>query len=574
MFPNRHDYGKAAAALLLVFMMMAAAAVSAANGTTDFDRLLDRYEQAAPKARTAAANALFGFLNKAQFTDEPVQLKANTPADTVAMLTDYWAAEYLFNEQQQPERAAVLATRALPLCRTSRDPEIAADCLSLLSACHFRKGEWKVAANYAQQLYELDKRSGDADRMSSSLNTLAAIYLGAKQPHEAEKYILHALKASQQTDNKERRAVIQGMAAEIYHAMGNEQQALDYASKAYELEQSLGRKSKAAIRLSQMASAHIALGNNAEAKDALAKAIPQLRTDSNRHSLAICLNQMGDLLMKEKNTNEAIKNYREALQLHIAQGDLYNESHARKGLYEALKDSDPQEAMQHIERYNELKDSLYDHETGELLSKYNAQYGNEQLQQDNEEQRRQKRSIAITALAVTAALIIIIGVLWSIFRRRQKGNRRENDRLSQHIDQLRQQHNQLKEKYANILFKNHADSNELTDEDRKLIDRVIKFTHDNMEQGTADIDHLADELCMSSSNLRRRITSITGEKPANYLLKLRLEEARHLMDTRRDLSISDVAMKCGFDDKSNFARTFRRVFGVSPSEYQRGEQKQ
>ena len=97
MFPNRHDYGKAAAALLLVFMMMTAAAVSAANGTTDFDRLLDRYEQAAPKARTAAANALFGFLNKAQFTDEPVQLKANTPADTVAMLTDYWAAEYLFN---------------------------------------------------------------------------------------------------------------------------------------------------------------------------------------------------------------------------------------------------------------------------------------------------------------------------------------------------------------------------------------------------------------------------------------------------------------------------------------------
>lgn len=573
MVSKRHYYGNTARTLTLAILFLMATALSAANSPTDFDRLLDRYEKAQPGQRTEAANALFRFLDKAEFTDHPIQFKHGTPTDTVSMQTDYWAAEYLYNEQQQPERAITLARRALPLCRQSRDPMIGGDCLALLSACHFRKGEWKAAANYAKELYQIDKRSGDADRMSSSLNTLAAIFLGAKQPKEAEKYIVRALETSQQTDNRQRQAVIMGMAAEIYHALGNEQKALEHARRAYELEQQLQRPSKAAIRLSQMASAYIALGKNTEAKDALEKAIPLLRADGNNHSLAICLNQRGDLLMKEKNTTASAKSYQEALELLLAQGDLYNESHSRLGLYNALKDTNPQEAMKHIERYNELKDSLYDHETGELLSKYNAQYGNEQLKLANEEQQRQKRNIFITALAVTAALIIIIGVLWLVFRRRQKGNRRENDQLSQQIDQLNTQHRQLKEKYANILFSNRNDKNELSAEDRQLIDRIIKFTHDNMEQGKADLEHLAQELCMSSSNLRRRLTSITGETPANYLLKLRLEEARHLMDTRRDLSISDVALKCGFDDKSNFARTFRRVFGISPSEYQRGEQK-
>ncbi|MBO4826844.1 MAG: helix-turn-helix domain-containing protein [Prevotella sp.] len=577
---SKHYYGKLTAYCLFAIMLLMAGTMRAAAGETEFDRLLKAYEDANGKSQTSnlnaqisAANALFLFLDKAKFTDTPIQFKAGIAADSLRMMTDYWAAEYLYNEQQQADRAIRLATRALPLCRASKDPDMAADCLALLSACHFRKGEWKQAADYAKELYKLDQHSGDNDRISSSLNTLAGIYLGARQPREAEKYIVRAINASKKTNNLQRQAVILGMASEIYQQMGNADKALEYARQGYALEEQLGRKGKAAIRLSQMAAAHMALHHDKEAKEALEKAIPALRSDSNKHSLAICLNQMGELLLKEQKNSEAAKCFTEALQLHIAQGDLYNESNARKGLYNALKDSDPQAAMRHIERYNELKDSIYDRETGEVLSKYNAQYGNEQLQEDNELQRQQKRRVMMTALATVLALIIIIGVLIYVFRRRYKGSRKENSRMAQHIDQLRQQQRQLKEKYANIIASNRSNKDQLADEEKQFIDRIITISHKQMAEGKVDFDDMAAQMCMSASNLRRRITKITGETPANYLLKIRLQEARHLIDTQSDLSIADVAMRCGFDDSSNFARAFRRVFGVSPSEYQHGEQK-
>lgn len=79
---------------------------------------------------------------------------------------------------------------------------------------------------------------------------------------------------------------------------------------------------------------------------------------------------------------------------------------------------------------------------------------------------------------------------------------------------------------------------------------------------------LSGEYCMSSSYLSHLFKEVTGSSVMNYLLYCRIAAAKkYLTDTR--MSISDIVEKCGFSDWSNFTRTFRRVTGLTPSEFRK-----
>ena len=54
----------------------------------------------------------------------------------------------------------------------------------------------------------------------------------------------------------------------------------------------------------------------------------------------------------------------------------------------------------------------------------------------------------------------------------------------------------------------------------------------------------------------------------NYILYRRVMLARQMMLT--DLSLNAIAYQCGFNDYSNFLRMFRKLIGVSPSQFRKG----
>jgi transcriptional regulator GlxA family with amidase domain len=78
------------------------------------------------------------------------------------------------------------------------------------------------------------------------------------------------------------------------------------------------------------------------------------------------------------------------------------------------------------------------------------------------------------------------------------------------------------------------------------------------------VETLAGHACMSSRNFSRAFLAETGMSPAKAVERLRAETARGaLAGTTR--AIKDVARLCGFGNPERLRRTFRRVFGVSPS---------
>jgi AraC family transcriptional regulator len=71
---------------------------------------------------------------------------------------------------------------------------------------------------------------------------------------------------------------------------------------------------------------------------------------------------------------------------------------------------------------------------------------------------------------------------------------------------------------------------------------------------------------LSSFHFLRVFTRVIGVTPHQYLIRARLRRAARLL-AEPDRSVTDVASAAGFDDLSNFIRTFRRTAGVSPRRF-------
>ena len=505
----------------------------------DFDHGSQKMEQ---------ANRLMSIYHQAQLTDELIKFNASVPADSMQQQVWYWTGEF-FYDQAQYKQAISYGEKALPLCH---DDEMKANCLNLLSLACFRMGNYEKAAHYALECYKLDEKQGDPDLMSSSLNTIAGIYLGANQPQEAEKYILKAIDMAGKANNLARQAVLHGTASEVYHAMLNDDKALDHINTACRLEQQLGREDKLMVRLTQKASVLNGLQRYQEAEQVLKPVIPALRRLGDIHSLGIACNKMGMALFSQKREQEAVNYFREAAGIFVKTGDLGNELHARRGLYESLWHSNPDSAKLELDRFDFLKDSLYSHASAQSLARFNAELENDWLKQENAAQRSRTTYIIIGAVLMA---ILIAACVWWWMRRRA---RMREEALQAIIDEL------TKTPHDTIAAPESQD--EFSQNDRDFLSQIVSFVKDNMQNGVT-VESLADKMCITRGHLNRRVKNITGTTTQQYITRIRLEHARLLLQQDASLPITEVAMQCGFDDASSFTRVFKRTFGATPSQH-------
>lgn len=76
----------------------------------------------------------------------------------------------------------------------------------------------------------------------------------------------------------------------------------------------------------------------------------------------------------------------------------------------------------------------------------------------------------------------------------------------------------------------------------------------------------------SHEHVCRTCKAVTGMTPSEYINKIRLEYAGHLLRSD-EVSIDDVVDDCGFENTSYFYRLFRRQFGTTPKAYRRANQR-
>jgi AraC-like DNA-binding protein len=111
-----------------------------------------------------------------------------------------------------------------------------------------------------------------------------------------------------------------------------------------------------------------------------------------------------------------------------------------------------------------------------------------------------------------------------------------------------------------------AESNVDADRLRKVVERMHQEP-----SATIPSTELARMAGLSVSQFDRRFQSAFGMSPRNYLLRVRVEDACRRL-ARSDEKIVVIAQECGFYDHAHFARSFRKLMGVSPAAYRQAHQ--
>lgn len=97
------------------------------------------------------------------------------------------------------------------------------------------------------------------------------------------------------------------------------------------------------------------------------------------------------------------------------------------------------------------------------------------------------------------------------------------------------------------------------------IARVLRLLTESLSEPHT-LESLAAAAHLSPYHFLRTFKGVTGVTPHQWLLRARLAEAADRLATTRD-SVTAVALDSGFDDLSNFMRSFRAEFGASPRRY-------
>lgn len=100
------------------------------------------------------------------------------------------------------------------------------------------------------------------------------------------------------------------------------------------------------------------------------------------------------------------------------------------------------------------------------------------------------------------------------------------------------------------------------------VKRVIELMQGDPSRNFT-LGKMAESVNLSAPYFCYLFKTITGVPPAKYLKSLRMQQAAILLTTTF-LSVKEIVRRVGLTDESHFVRDFKRVYGVTPTEYRNG----
>lgn len=101
---------------------------------------------------------------------------------------------------------------------------------------------------------------------------------------------------------------------------------------------------------------------------------------------------------------------------------------------------------------------------------------------------------------------------------------------------------------------------------RRRVSLAMDLINTNLHKDLS-LDDVAKAADFSPFHFHRLFKGIVGEPVAEFVRRQRMVKARRLLVFRRQLSITDVALECGFSSSQAFAKAFRKQQNMSPTDY-------
>jgi signal transduction histidine kinase/CheY-like chemotaxis protein len=100
----------------------------------------------------------------------------------------------------------------------------------------------------------------------------------------------------------------------------------------------------------------------------------------------------------------------------------------------------------------------------------------------------------------------------------------------------------------------------------EYVNKAIAFVVANMDDFNYSVNELASDMCISRSQLHRKLTTYTGFSTSNFIKMIRLERAKDMLLSNEG-NVTEIAYSCGFNSQSYFSASFTEYFGESPVKF-------
>ncbi len=107
---------------------------------------------------------------------------------------------------------------------------------------------------------------------------------------------------------------------------------------------------------------------------------------------------------------------------------------------------------------------------------------------------------------------------------------------------------------------------EVTSVDERLVKDATTFVEDNLDNTDLSVEMMSEKLGMSRVNLYKRLLSVTGSTPSEFIRIIRLRHAEALLREGK-FNVSEVAYMVGFNNPRYFSKYFAEAYGMYPSQY-------
>ena len=107
---------------------------------------------------------------------------------------------------------------------------------------------------------------------------------------------------------------------------------------------------------------------------------------------------------------------------------------------------------------------------------------------------------------------------------------------------------------------------EMSSHDRKFMEKLTELMEKNMDNGDLIVDDLVQELAVSRSVFFKKLKTLTGLAPIEFIKEMRVKRAAQLIESG-DYNMTQIAYMVGINDPRYFSKCFKQRFGMTPTEY-------
>ena len=106
----------------------------------------------------------------------------------------------------------------------------------------------------------------------------------------------------------------------------------------------------------------------------------------------------------------------------------------------------------------------------------------------------------------------------------------------------------------------------LSPNDRKFMDKVMETIEKHLDNGDLTVEDIAGEVNMSRSVFFKKLKTLTGLSPVEFLKEIRMKRAAQLIETE-EYNMAQIAYMVGLNDSHYFSKCFKQQYGMTPTEY-------